>query len=126
MVGAGSAKRIRLGVIVSHPIQYYVPLYRRLAARDDIELKVLFTWHAGAEVQPDHGFKRELRWDIPLTEGYQFELVPNKARSPGTHHFWGLQNPELVRRVKSWRPNAVHITGYAYAAHLNAIRSFYR
>jgi len=59
-------------------------------------------------------------------EGYEYELVPNRSRNPGTHHFWGLRNPELVRRVMDWRPNAVQITGYAYASHLNAIRSFHR
>ena len=111
----------RLAVIVSHPIQYYVPLYRRIAVRGDIEVKVFFTWHAAAEHQPDHGFKREVKWDIPLTEGYDFELVPNKAGSPGTHHFWGLQNPTLVARVIAWEPDVVQITGYAFASHLQAI-----
>ena len=117
---------LRFAVVVSHPIQYCVPLYRSLAKREDLELKVFFTWHAATGVEFDPGFERELRWDIPLTEGYEYELVPNRSRNPGTHHFWGLQNPELVRRVMAWRPDAVQITGYAYASHLNAIRSFDR
>ena len=117
---------LRLAIVVSHPIQYCVPLYRSLAKRDDLEIKVFFTWHAATGVEFDPGFEREFRWDIPLTEGYEYELVPNRSRNPGTHHFWGLRNPELVRRVMDWRPNAVQITGYAYASHLNAIRSFHR
>src|SRR4029077_18860912 len=36
---------IRLALVVSHPIQYFVPLYRRLARRSDMILKVFFTWH---------------------------------------------------------------------------------
>ena len=114
----------RLAIVVSHPIQYCAPLYRSLAKRDDLALKVFFTWHAAVGPERDPGFEREFRWDIPLTEGYEYELVPNRSHHPGTHHFWGLRNPELVRRVIGWRPNAVHITGYAYASHLNAIRSF--
>ena len=117
---------LRLAIVVSHPIQYCVPLYRSLAKRDDLEIKVFFTWHAATRVEFDPGFEREFRWDIPLTEGYEYELVPNRSRNPGTHHFGGLRNPELVRRVMDWRPNAVQITGYAYASHLNAIRSFHR
>ena len=31
---------IRLAIVVSHPIQYCVPLYRSLAKRDDLEIKV--------------------------------------------------------------------------------------
>src|SRR5207249_4234837 len=37
---------LRLAIVVSHPIQYCVPLYRSLAKRDDLEIKVFFTWHA--------------------------------------------------------------------------------
>jgi hypothetical protein len=36
----------RLAIIVSRPIQYYVPLYQRLARRNDLAIKVFFTWHA--------------------------------------------------------------------------------
>ena len=117
---------IRLAFIVSHPVQYYVPLYRRLAQRDDVEIKVFFTWHAGQGVAQDHGFRQVFAWDIPLTEGYPFEAVPNPARDPGSHHFWGLRNPALVSSVSNWRPDVVHLTGYAYASHLGALRAFFK
>lgn len=116
----------RLAIIVSHPIQYYVPLYRSLANRTDLEIKVFFTWHDGSAPQHDPGFGRSFSWDIPLTEGYEYELVPNQSSNPGTHHFFGLRNPELFDRVMGWRPDAVHITGYAYASHLRGIGQFSR
>jgi glycosyltransferase involved in cell wall biosynthesis len=116
-----SNKPIRLAVIVSHPIQYYVPIYRWLAKQDDIEVKVFFTWHEGASEEFDRGFKKPFKWDIPLTQDYNFELAPNVSREPGTHHFKGLQNPDLVSRVEAWRPDAVHLTGYAYASHMKAL-----
>lgn len=116
----------RLAIVVSHPIQYYAPLYQRLARRDDLELKVFFTWHAGKAAVQDHGFGQRIAWDIPLTEGYEFELVPNVSSDPGTHHFFGLRNPSLVNRVLAWQPDAVHITGWAWFSHLLALRSFSR
>lgn len=116
----------RLAIIVSHPIQYYVPLYRRLAKRQDVEIKVFFTWHGGERAVLDQGFKKEVAWDIPLTDGYEFEVVPNVSRKPGTHHFWGLRNPSLVKMVLVWNPDAVHLTGYAWASHLSAMHAFYR
>ncbi len=61
-----------------------------------------------------------------MTEGYPFEVVPNTAREPGTHHFLGLRNPELLRRVLAWQPDAVHLTGYPYASHLAALRGLAR
>lgn len=116
----------RLAIVVSHPIQYYVPLYQRLAKRDDIAIKVFFTWHAGQRAVQDRGFRRPVAWDIPLTEGYEFELVPNFSFSPGTHSFFGLRNPTLVERILAWQPDAVHITGWAWLSHLLALRAFFR
>jgi glycosyltransferase involved in cell wall biosynthesis len=116
----------RLAIVVSHPIQYYVPLYRRLAARSDLEIRVFYTWHGGEHAQHDPGFSREVAWDIPLTDGYEYEVVPNIAHRPGSDHFWGLRNPDLVRRVLHWKPDAVHVTGYAYASHLYAMRALHK
>lgn len=116
---------LRLAFIVSHPIQYYTPLYRRLAQRDDLTIKVFFTWHTGQAAVQDHGFKQPVAWDIPLTEGYEFELVANVSSEPGTHRFFGLRNPSLIERVMTWRPDAVHVTGWAWFSHLVALRAFH-
>src|SRR5579864_4363778 len=119
-------RSIRLALVVSHPIQYAVPLYRRLARRSDVALKVFFTWHAGAAAVHDRGFARPVAWDIPLTEGYDFELVPNTSRDPGTHRFAGLRNPSLVDRVMAWRPDLVHATGWAWLSHVQAMHRLWR
>lgn len=117
------ATRHRLAVIVSHPIQYFVPLYRRLAQHHDIALKVFFTWHAGDRAVLDHGFAQDVVWDIPLTDGYCHELVPNVSRDPGTRRFFGLRNPSLIDHVTAWRPDSVIVHGWAWQSHLLALRS---
>jgi glycosyltransferase involved in cell wall biosynthesis len=114
----------RLAIVVSHPIQYYAPLYQRLARRDDVAIKVFFTWHDGGVPVEDRGFKVAIAWDVPLSSGYEFELVPNTASDPGTHHFFGLRNPSLIERVTAWRPDIVHMTGWAWHSHLLALRAF--
>jgi glycosyltransferase involved in cell wall biosynthesis len=118
--------RRRIAFVVSHPIQYLVPLYQKLAGRDDTEVKVFFTWHAGERAVDDPGFGRPIAWDIPLTEGYDFELVPNVASDPGTHKFLGLRNPTLLGRVTSWQPDVVHINGWAWLSHLQLLRALKR
>ncbi|HEX5397667.1 MAG TPA: glycosyltransferase family 4 protein [Verrucomicrobiae bacterium] len=117
---------MRVAFIVSHPIQYYAPLHRWLARRADLQIRVFFTFHGGEKAQRDKGFGKDIAWDIPLTEGYDFEVVPNGARNPGTHHFWGLRNPLLVESLLAWKPDVVHVTGYAYASHLQTLRSLHR
>jgi len=114
----------RLAIIISHPIQYYTPLYQRLARREDLTIKVFFTWHAGKVPVFDDGFKVPVAWDIPLKQGYEFELVPNVAKKPGTNHFFGLRNPSLIERVEAWRPNTIHITGWSSLSHLQALHYF--
>lgn len=124
--GAAPPRRPRLACVVSHPIQYYAPLYRRLVERGDVDVRVFYTWHGGSEAVMDRGFGKAFSWDIPLTEGYCFEVMPNISREPGTHRFWGLRNPDLLSRVLAWWPDAVHLTGYAYASHLGALRGLAR
>jgi glycosyltransferase involved in cell wall biosynthesis len=115
--------RRRIAFVVSHPIQYLVPLYQKLAGRDDVEIKVFFTWHAGERAVDDPGFGRPIEWDIPLTEGYAFERVPNVAFAPGTSKFLGLRNPVLLQRVMSWQPDVVHINGWAWLSHLQLLHA---
>jgi glycosyltransferase involved in cell wall biosynthesis len=113
--------RRRVAFVVSHPIQYLVPLYQKLAGRDDVEVKVFFTWHAGERALDDRGFGRPIAWDISLTDGYDFDLVPNVASDSGTHKFLGLRNPMLLDRVMSWQPDIVHINGWAWLSHLQLL-----
>lgn len=118
--------RRRIAFVVSHPIQYLVPLYQKLAGRDDVEIKIFFTWHAGQHAVDDRGFGRPVAWDIPLADGYDFELVPNVASDPGTHKFLGLRNPTLLDRVMSWQPDVVHINGWAWLSHLQLLHALHR
>jgi len=120
-----TARARRLAFIVSHPIQYYAPLHQRLARRNDLEIKVFFTWHDCRAAFEDRGFGMPVAWDIPLTQGYEFELVPNSAQDAGPHHFFGLRNPSLVERVAVWQPDAVHVTGWGWFSHLQALRAFH-
>jgi hypothetical protein len=41
------SQKIRLGILVSHPIQYFTPGYRKLANAHDIDLTVLFRARVG-------------------------------------------------------------------------------
>jgi glycosyltransferase involved in cell wall biosynthesis len=68
---------VRLAIVVTHPIQYFSPLFRRLAERPEIRLTVLYGDLVGAKPYKDPGFGRTLAWDIPLLEGYQYKALKN-------------------------------------------------
>jgi glycosyltransferase involved in cell wall biosynthesis len=111
----------RVAIISTHPIQYYAPWFRWIAANSSLEIKVFYLWDFGTTPQRDPGFAQEIRWDIPLLDGYEYEFVPNVSPAPGTHHFFGLQNPELLRRLKNFFPNCALLIGYNYASLLRLI-----
>ncbi len=109
-----SKTKKRLAIITTHPIQYYAPWLRHLAERKELKIKVFYLWDFGVRETMDPEFKRELKWDIPLLEGYDHVFLPNLARDPGTHHFTGLRNPNLTSVVREFDPQAVLLIGYNY------------
>jgi glycosyltransferase involved in cell wall biosynthesis len=114
----------RLAVVSTHPIQYYAPLFRRVAEAEDINLHVFYGWTGSTEASYDPGFDQEVEWDLPLLEGYDHTFVPNESDDPDTHHFRGLVNPELVPKIEEWDPDAVLVFGWSWQSHLRALRHF--
>ncbi|MCU0527092.1 MAG: glycosyltransferase family 4 protein [Elainella sp. Prado103] len=114
----------KLAIITSHPIQYYAPWFCYLATRKNLDIKVFYLWDFGATRQIDPKFQTSFQWDIPLLTGYNYEFVPNTSSNPGTHHFWGLQNPSLIARVKDYQPDAVWLMNYNYASLYRLISSW--
>jgi glycosyltransferase involved in cell wall biosynthesis len=106
----------KLAIISSHPIQYYAPWFRHLANQTQLSVRVFYLWNFGITQQIDPGFQTSIQWDIPLLQGYQYEFVPNVSSCPGTRSFWGLQNPDLLKRVKAYKPDAVLMMAYNYAS----------
>lgn len=113
--------RHRLAIVLSHPIQYYSPWFRHLRRETSLDFRVFYLWDFGVRAQRDPQFQASFAWDVDLLAGYDHEFVPNVSRDPGTHHFGGLRNPGLIRRLAGWHPTAVLLFGYKWASHLRVI-----
>lgn len=111
-----------LAIIVTHPIQYYVPVFQLLAKQ--IQLRVFYTLGDSSLKKYDIGFKQKIEWDIPLLEGYDYEFLENIAQDKGSHHFKGINNPNGIERIKLFNPDAILIYGWSYSSHLKIIRHF--
>ena len=115
----------KLAIISTHPIQYYAPVFRALAGLTEIDLRVFYTWsQAATDSVFDPGFGTEVKWDIPLLDGYAYQFVRNVANRPGLNHFGGLNTPTLVREIEAWRPDAVLVYTWNSRSHLHALRHF--
>lgn len=115
----------KIALISSHPIQYYAPLFRQISRDPEICLMVFYTWGVqalGQKYDPDFG--KEVEWDIPLLDGYNYTFVKNTSSQPGSHHFKGIINPTLNEEIKTWDPDVIWVWGWAFDSHLKAIRYF--
>ena len=115
----------KLAIITSHPIQYNAPLFKLLANRKNISIKVFYTWSQSEFGEKyDPGFGKKIEWDIPLLEGYEYFFSKNVSKSPGSHHFRGIDNPNLINEISDCQPNAILVYGWSFKSHLKIMRFF--
>lgn len=106
-------KKFRLAYIVSHPIQYQVPLLRRIAFEPDIDLTVFFCSDHSVKGYADQGFGGvQVKWDVPLLEGYIHEFLPAVRQTSTESSFWNPINCGIYRALKKGKFDAVWLHGY--------------
>ncbi len=91
-------KKHKLAVLTSHPIQYQAPLFRLLSSSSWIELVVYFRENIGFNAYFDKEFGKELKWDIPLLEGYRHSFLKNSF--------------DIARKLFEEKPDAVLVYGW--------------
>jgi glycosyltransferase involved in cell wall biosynthesis len=98
-------RRYKVLALASHPVQYMAPIFRRLAKRGEIDLQVAYCSLDGAEPARDPDFQIDVRWDVPLLDGYDWTLVSNRDRR--TRSFPSALDLGLWRIVQKGRYDAV-------------------
>ena len=114
----------KLAIIITHPIQYYSPLFKLLSERNKIQIKVFYTWEQSQEKVYDKKFGKEIKWDIPLLEGYDYTFVKNISKKPSSGTFKGVVNPTLNSEIENWKANAILVFGWNHHSHFKAMRYF--
>ena len=62
----GEGKKLRLAHLVSHPVQYLVPIYREISRMPDVEFTVYFYSDTSLGKHFDEEFAAEFAWSTPL------------------------------------------------------------
>lgn len=109
---------MKLAFLISHPIQYYAPLFRALAAHRDVDLTVYFATRYGIDEQKDPEFGTTFKWDIPLLEGYNFVFLKNYSPTPHnpSSPLWTVA-PGIVSALRREKYDAIYIHGYNQVSH---------
>jgi glycosyltransferase involved in cell wall biosynthesis len=110
-----SERRLRVLAVASHVVQYASPVYRLLAASDQVDFQVAYCSMRGAEAGHDAEFGAVVKWDVPLLDGYAWKHVANHGS--GNEGFFGLYNPGLWKFIRDGKFDAVICyTGYLRAS----------
>jgi glycosyltransferase involved in cell wall biosynthesis len=78
----------KLLILTSHPIQYQVPLWQKMA-QAGVPIEVLFLCPHGLKETRDPEFGRSFAWDLPMLEGYRSRFL----EIPG----WDLKAPMKMK-----------------------------
>ncbi|TWT96287.1 glycosyltransferase family 4 protein [Neorhodopirellula pilleata] len=113
----------RLAIVSTHPIQYNAPWFRMLAQHPQVDLHAFYTWHGGDKSMHDPGFGRIVKWDIPLTEGYEYTVCPPSKRIE-RRSFWNMDSPDLIPKLMAWNPDCVLVIGWNFRSHVRCMRRF--
>lgn len=114
---------LRLTAVLVHPVQYYAPWFRHLAAHvPEIDLTVLYATAATPE-QQGVGFGRAFTWDVPLTEGYRHEILapPRREHDLSSDSFLGVDAKRIGKEIAATAPDAVLVPGWYSVSLLRAL-----
>lgn len=111
----------RIGFLISHPIQYYAPIFRELAGHCD--LTVFFAHRQTAEQQARAGFGVAFDWDVDLLSGYDSRFLVNVARQPSTDRFAGCDTPGIAEEIARGGFDAFVVPGWALRSYWQAVRA---
>jgi glycosyltransferase involved in cell wall biosynthesis len=110
---------LRIGFLISHPIQYFTPIFRELAKQCD--LTVFYAHRQTAEQQARSGFGVAFDWDVDLLEGYHSKFLRNVARAPSTDRFFGCDTPEIATEIADGGFDGFVVPGWALRSYWQAV-----
>jgi len=105
----------RVAYLISHPIQYQVPLLRRLAAHPEVSLHVYYMDDQGTKPSRDPEFGMPVHWDLPLLDGYPWRLLRNVSPWPEADHFLRFIHPGIIPILYRGKYDALIVHGYSHA-----------
>jgi glycosyltransferase involved in cell wall biosynthesis len=114
---------MKIAYLVTHPIQYQAPLLRLLTERGQMQLKAFFLSDFSLRAHREAAFGREVNWDVPLTEGYDWEVLPRWLTGPSgeLRPRWPVAG--LEQRLLAGKFDAVWVHGWGHVGLRQGIRA---
>jgi glycosyltransferase involved in cell wall biosynthesis len=94
-LASAAGRKPVLGYLVSHPIQYQAPLFRRLARSERIDFVALFGCRFGLDGSADPQFGQVVDFGVDLLGGYRSVFLRQFRKQPDIDSFFGLACPSI-------------------------------
>ena len=108
----GSTEKARVAIVVTHPIQHFVPFYRGLSLQPDLDLCVFFGSRVGLDEYFDVEMNASFKWEMDLTSGYRHVFLPGAERIKSSS-FFEMNNASVTRALKDFAPDVLVLYGYS-------------
>lgn len=102
----------KLGIFLSNPVHYQVPIYR-LLTQQGIDARAYFYSRSGVDSYFDPQFKKNIRWDINLLDGYEYHFLKNYSIREG-FSFFGFMNFDVLHVISQEKFDAILVSSWSY------------
>jgi glycosyltransferase involved in cell wall biosynthesis len=110
-----------LAILTTHPIQYQVPLWQRLAKGGQVQFEVWYLSGHGTRASHDVGFGQSFAWDLDMLSAYPHRFL-EAAAAVTPNSFWKCRASEsLAERMRDSKVKAVWIQGWQVAGYWQAV-----
>ncbi len=74
-------KKIKVGYLLSHPIQYQTPLIQKLSKITELDFNVFYFSDYSLKKYFDKDMNKFIKWDLSLTGKYKYNIVDNSNQN---------------------------------------------
>ena len=103
----------RLAVLVTHPIQYFQPVFQELSKNSEVDTRVFFGCKAGANEYYDEEFEKFISWNSSPTSGFESQFITNGANISGLRGNAGCwKGIQAAQEIIKWGADNILIFAY--------------
>jgi glycosyltransferase involved in cell wall biosynthesis len=117
---AAGRQKPRLAIVVSHPIQHFVPFYRALTRDGEVDPTVIYGSRIGLDPYFDEAMNSTIVWKMDLLSGYDHVFLPDAERVSRTGLF-DLNSAAVADELNRQAPDVVLVYGYNQLTSLRAL-----
>ena len=91
--------KLRITWVVSHPIQYYAPLFKELSKFKEFNLTICYLSRRGTKPYFDKEFAKIIQFDADLISGYNHIFLRNISSIKNSLNFFAHINPGIASQI---------------------------